>query len=168
VSALMLMAGSKGDLNIRGAFLHMVADAGVSFGVVIVGGGIVLTGWLWLDPAMSLVISAVIVWGTWGLLRDAVKLSLAAVPDGIDPLQVCAYLESLPGVKTAHDLHIWAMSTRDTALTCHLVMPNGHPGDAFLAEISHELQHRFAISHPTVQIELEDAGACALAPDHVV
>jgi cobalt-zinc-cadmium efflux system protein len=168
VSALMLMAGSKGDLNIRGAFLHMIADAGVSFGVVIVGGGIVLTGWLWLDPAMSLVISAVIVWGTWGLLRDAVKLSLAAVPEGIDPLQVCAYLESLPGVKAAHDLHIWAMSTRDTALTCHLVMPKGHPGDAFLAEISHELQHRFAISHPTVQIELEDAGACALAPDHVV
>jgi cobalt-zinc-cadmium efflux system protein len=168
VSAWLLMAGSKSDLNVRGAFLHMIADAGVSLGVVIVGGGIALTGWLWLDPVMSLVISAVIVWGTWGLLRDAVKMSLAAVPEGIDPLQVRRYLEGRPGVKAAHDLHIWAMSTTETALTCHLVMPNGHPGDAFFAEISHELQHRFAISHPTLQIELEDAGTCALAPDHVV
>ena len=168
VSALMLMAGSKRDLNIRGAFLHMIADAGVSLGVVVVGGTIALTGWLWLDPLMSLVISAVIVWGTWGLLRDAVKLSLAGVPEGIDPLRVRTYLESLPGVKAAHDLHIWAMSTTETALTCHLVMPGGHPGDAFLAEISHELHHRFTICHPTLQIELEDAGICALAPDHVV
>ena len=95
-------------------------------------------------------------------------MSLAAVPQGIDPLQVRRYLEGRPGVKAAHDLHIWAMSTTETALTCHLVMPKGHPGDAFFAEISQELQHRFAISHPTLQIELEDAGTCALAPDHVV
>ena len=168
VSAWLLMAGRRSDLNVRGAFLHMIADAGVSLGVVGVGAGIALTGWLWLDPVMSLVISAVIVWGTWGLLRDAVKMSLAAVPEGIDPLQVRAYLEGLPGVEAAHDLHIWAMSTTHTALTCHLVMPNGHPGDAFLAEISHELRHRFTISHPTLQIELDDAGTCALAPDHVV
>ena len=129
--------GLDADGRFKGGFEHPQRvpahdrRCGVSLGVVFVGGGIVLTGWLWLDPVMSLIISAVIVWGTWSLLRDAVKLSLAAVPDGIDPLQVRAYLEGLPGVKAAHDLHIWAMSTRETALTCHLVMPKGHPGDAF-------------------------------------
>jgi len=168
VSAFLLMAGSKGDLNVRGAFLHMVADAAVSFGVVVAGAMIVLTGWFWVDPVVSLLISAVIVWGTWALLRDAIKLSLAAVPRGIDPFQVRLYLESLPGVKAIHDLHIWAISTTETALTCHLVMPGGHPGDAFLEATSQELHHRFKIGHPTLQIELEDAGACALAPDHVV
>jgi cobalt-zinc-cadmium efflux system protein len=167
-AAWLLMAGREGDLNVRGAYLHMVADAGVSLGVVVAGGAILATGWLWLDPLASLIVSAVIVWGTWGLLRDATKMSLAAVPEGIDPLQVRNYLENLPGVTASHDLHIWAMSTSETALTCHLVMPQGHPGDAFLAEIFHELHHRFKIGHPTLQIELADAATCALAPEHVV
>jgi cobalt-zinc-cadmium efflux system protein len=167
VSAWLLMSGNK-DLNIQGAFMHMVADAGVSLGVVLAGGAILLTGLLWLDPLASLIISAVIVWGTWSLLRDATKMSLAAVPRGIDPSQVRAYLEALPGVTAVHDLHIWAMSTSETALTCHLVMPEGHPGDTFLAETSHVLHHRFEIGHSTVQIELADAGTCALAPEHVI
>jgi cobalt-zinc-cadmium efflux system protein len=167
LSAWLLRKGA-GDLNVHGAFLHMLADMGVSVGVVLAGAGIVLTGWLWLDPAMSLVVSAVIVWGAWGLLRDAGKMSLAAVPPNIDPMQVRAHLEGRAGVEASHDLHIWAMSTTETALTCHLVMPKGHPGDAFLAELCHELQHRFGIGHVTLQIELGDAGACKLAPDHVV
>jgi cobalt-zinc-cadmium efflux system protein len=167
LSAWLLMAG-QGDLNVRGAFLHMLADAGVSFGVIVAGGAIVLTGWRWLDPLASLIVSAVIVAGTWGLLREATRMSLAGVPRGIDPLQVRAYLESLPGVTAAHDLHIWAMSTSETALTCHLVMPKGHPGDAFLADISRALHHRFRIGHPTLQIELADAGTCPLASEQVV
>jgi cobalt-zinc-cadmium efflux system protein len=167
LSAWLLRAGA-GDLNVRGAFLHMLADMGVSVGVVVAGAGIVLTGWVWLDPAMSLIVSVVIVWGAWGLLRDAGKMSLAAVPPNIDPMQVRAYLESVSGVEASHDLHIWAMSTTETALTCHLVMPKGHPGDAFLAQRCHELHDRFGIGHVTLQIELGDAGACKLAPDHVV
>jgi cobalt-zinc-cadmium efflux system protein len=168
VSALLLAAGSKGDLNVRGAFLHMVADGVVSLGVVIAGAAILLTGWQWFDPVMSLIIAAVIVWGTWGVLRDAACLSLAAVPAGVDPLQVRGYLASLPEVKDVHDLHIWAMSTTETAMTCHLVMHDGYPGDAFRIAIAAELQRRFAIGHPTVQIELQDAGECTLAPDHVI
>jgi cobalt-zinc-cadmium efflux system protein len=167
VSALLLAGGAK-DLNVRGAFLHMVADGIVSLGVVIAGAAILVTGWQWFDPAMSLIIAAVIVWGTWGVLRDAACLSLAAVPAGVDPLQVRGYLASLPEVKDVHDLHIWAMSTTETAMTCHLVMHDGYPGDAFRVEIAAELQRRFAIGHPTVQIELQDAGECTLAPDHVI
>jgi cobalt-zinc-cadmium efflux system protein len=166
-SAWLLRAGS-GDLNVHGAFLHMLADMGVSVGVVFAGLGILLTGWVWLDPAMSLIVSAVIVWGAWGLLRDAGKMSLAAVPPNIDPAQVRVYLESLGGVEASHDLHIWAMSTTETALTCHLVMPKGHPGDAFLAEVCHQLHDRFGIGHTTLQIELGDADVCKLAPEHVV
>jgi cobalt-zinc-cadmium efflux system protein len=167
ISALLLAGGTK-DLNVRGAFLHMVADGVVSLGVVIAGAAILLTGWQWFDPAMSLIIAAVIVWGTWGVLRDAACLSLAAVPAGVDPLQVRGYLASLPRVKDVHDLHIWAMSTTETAMTCHLVMQDGYPGDAFRIEIAAELQRRFAIGHPTLQIELQDAGECTLAPDHVI
>jgi cobalt-zinc-cadmium efflux system protein len=168
VSALLLATGSKGDLNIRGAFIHMVADGVVSLGVVIAGAAILLTGWQWFDPAMSLIIAAVIIWGTWGVLRDAASLSLAGVPAGLDPAQVRSYLRSLPNVKDVHDLHIWAMSTTETAMTCHLVMQDGYPGDAFRMEIAAELQRRFAIGHPTLQIELQDAGECTLAPDHVI
>jgi cobalt-zinc-cadmium efflux system protein len=168
VSALLLATGSKGDLNIRGAFIHMVADGVVSLGVVIAGAAILLTGWQWFDPAMSLIIAAVIIWGTWGVLRDAASLSLAGVPAGLDPAQVRSYLRSLPNVKDVHDLHIWAMSTTETAMTCHLVMQEGYPGDAFRMEIAAELQRRFAIGHPTLQIELQDAGECTLAPDHVI
>ena len=167
-SAWLLMAGQKGDLNIRGAFVHMVADAAVSLGVVVAGGVIMLTGWNWLDPTVSLAISAVIVWGTWGLLRAAVNHSLNAVPSEIDLKDVAKYLNGLPGVDAIHDLHVWAMSTTETALTCHLVMPKGHPGDEFLEKLCHQLHNKFGIEHPTVQIELGNAGACKLAPDHVV
>ena len=168
LSAWLLMSGQKTDLNIRGAFLHMVADAAVSLGVVIAGGLILLTGWNWLDPAVSIGISGVIVWGTWGLLREAVDHSLDAVPANIDPTEVAKFLADLPGVASVHDLHVWAMSTTETALTCHLVMPGGHPGDAFLQKVCDQLHHKFEIAHPTIQIELADAGACKLQPDHVV
>lgn len=168
LSAWLLAAGTKTDLNIRGAFLHMIADGVVSFGVVVAGAAIVLTGQQWFDPLASLIISGVIVWGTWGLLRNAASMSLAAVPPGVDPSQVRRYLEGLPNVKELHDLHIWAMSTTETAMTCHLVVRDGYPGDAFRVEIAEQLRRRFAIGHPTLQIELGDAGECKLAPDHVV
>src|SRR5215472_15024458 len=168
LSAWLLMSGQKTDLNIRGAFLHMVADAAVSLGVVIAGGLILLTGWNWLDPAVSIGISGVIVWGTWGLLREAVDHSLDAVPANIDPTEVAKFLSGLPGVESIHDLHVWAMSTTETALTCHLVMPKGHPGDEFLQTLCDQLHDKFEIAHPTVQIELADTGACKLAPEHVV
>ena len=164
VSAWLLMSGRKADLNIHGAFLHLAADAAVSVGVVVAGALILLFGWTWIDPVTSLVISAVIVWGTWGLLWESVQLSMAAVPSAIEPADVRTYLEKLPGVASVHDLHIWAMSTTENALTCHLVLPGGHPGDAFLADLCHDLEHRFRINHPTVQIEVGDAGACVLEP----
>src|SRR5215471_18551963 len=167
ISALLLMGGQAGDLNIRGAFLHLLGDAMVSVGVVVAGGLILLTGWHWIDPAASLAISAVIIWGTWGLLRNAVDLSLNAVPHGIDPDAVRAFLEALPGVARIHDLHIWAMSTTETALTVHLVMPNGSAGDAFLRQLSQQLHSKFAIDHPTFQVETDGDG-CKLAPDHVI
>jgi cobalt-zinc-cadmium efflux system protein len=153
-TALLFMKGRRGDLNIRAAFLHMVADAAVSLGVVITGLAILLTGYHWIDPLVSLGIAAVIVWSTWSLLRDSINLALDAVPPGIDPDEVRAFLASLPGVAAVHHLHIWAMSTTETALTCHLVMPGGHPGDAFLAETSETLRRRFGIPHATLQIEL--------------
>jgi cobalt-zinc-cadmium efflux system protein len=167
-TALLFTSGRKGDLNIRGAFLHMAADAAVSAGVVAAALVILLTGWLWLDPAISLAIVAVIVWGTWGLLRESLALSLAAVPTGIDPDQVSAFLAALPGVAGVHHLHIWAMSTTEIALTAHLVMPCGHPGDAALAGLAGQLRHRFGIVHPTLQIEVGDVGTCALEPDGTV
>jgi cobalt-zinc-cadmium efflux system protein len=166
-SAWLLMGG-RGDLNVRGAFLHLAADAAVSAGVVVAGAAILLTGWAWIDPVVSLLICAVIVWGAWALLRSSLRLSLGAVPEEVDLAQVRLYLEGLPGVANVHDLHVWAMSTTETALTAHLVMPDGHPGDTFIAHVSHELGHRFRIAHPTFQIELGDAGACALAPAHLV
>ena len=167
VSAWLLMGG-RDDLNVRGAFLHLAADAAVSAGVVVAGAVILLTGWSWIDPAVSLAICAVIVWGTWGLLRELVRLSLGAVPAQVALGDVRLYLEGLEGVTSVHDLHVWAMSTTENALTAHLVMPAGHPGDAFIAEVSHVLAHRFRIAHPTFQIELGDAGSCALAPAHIV
>jgi cobalt-zinc-cadmium efflux system protein len=168
LSAWLLITGQKGDLNIRGAFLHMVADAAVSFGVVVAGGLILLTGWNWFDPAVSIAISVVIVWGTWSLLREAIIHSLDAVPVEINPKEVARFLSGLPGVESIHDLHIWAMSTTETALTCHLVMPKGHPGDEFLQKLCDQLHGKFEIAHPTLQIELADAGECKLAPEHVV
>jgi len=167
LTAWMLMAGRHGDLNIRGAYLHMLADASVSAGVVIAGVVIVLTGWQWIDPAVSLVISGVIVWATWGLLRSSVDMSLQAVPSGIEPAKIRDYLENLPGVSEIHDLHIWPMSTTETALTCHLVMPQGHPRGDFFTRVDAELLGRFHIHHPTIQVELGDQH-CKLAPAHVV
>ncbi|WP_425648243.1 cation diffusion facilitator family transporter [Acidithiobacillus ferruginosus] len=168
-TALLFMAGRKGDLNIRAAFLHMAGDAAVSLGVVLAGIGMLYTDWFWLDPAVSLLISAVIVIATWGLLRDSLNLTLHGVPEGIETQAVRAYLAALPDVAAVHDLHIWAMSTTETALTVHLVMPNGHPGDALLNRIGNELQRRFRIDHPTLQVEAGDpAHPCALAPDHRV
>ncbi|OYV81939.1 MAG: cation transporter, partial [Acidithiobacillus ferrivorans] len=168
-TALLFMAGRKGDLNIRAAFLHMAGDAAVSLGVVLAGIGMLFTDWFWLDPAVSLLISAVIVIATWGLLRDSLNLTLHGVPEGIETQAVRAYLAALPDVAAVHDLHIWAMSTTETALTVHLVMPNGHPGDALLNRIGNELQRRFRIDHPTLQVEAGDpAHPCALAPDHRV
>jgi cobalt-zinc-cadmium efflux system protein len=168
VSAWLFMSGAKDDINIKGAFQHMLADALVSVGVVVAALAISLTGWNRIDPAVSIVISIVIVVGTWGLLRQSLGMSLDAVPEGVDPAEVRRYLEALPGVTEVHDLHIWAMSTTDTALTGHLVIPGAHPGDSFLRSTCEELQRRFRIGHATLQIEIEVAGACRLAPADVV
>lgn len=162
-TALLFMRGRKHDINIRGAFLHMAADALVSLGVVVAGGAILLTGARWIDPVTSLVIVLVIAWGTWGLLKDSVKLGLNAVPAHIDETAVRAHLAALPGVAAVHDLHIWPMSTTEAALTAHLVMPAGHPGDAFLTGLAHDLAHDFAIGHTTVQVET-GVDDCKLAP----
>jgi cobalt-zinc-cadmium efflux system protein len=157
LSAVILSRGGKSDLNMRGAYLHMVADAGVSVAVVAAGLGIWWTGWQWLDPAVSLAISIVILLGIWGLLRDSLRLALNAAPRDIDPARVKAALAALPGVTAVHDLHIWAMSTTETALTCHLVMPAGHPGDAFLHSVAQAMRHDFRIGHTTVQVEFSAA-----------
>ena len=165
----LLFASGSADLNIRSAFLHLAADALVTAGVVVTGVAIWSTHWLWLDPAVSLVVSAVIVFGTWGLLKSAIGLALNAVPEGIDASAVRSHLLALPGVTGLHDLHIWGMSTTETALTCHLIMPDGHPGDGMLSAITQQLHHRFGIEHATIQIELADTDeACALTPEHVV
>lgn len=163
-TALLFASGRKSDLNIQGAYLHMAADAAVSAGVVIAALVIMLTGWLWIDAVTSLAIVAVIVWGTWGLLRDSTAMSLGAVPSAIDPAAVRRYLEQRPGVTEVCDLHIWPMSTIEVALTCHLVMPSGHPGDAFLVEATHHLNEDFGIKHTTIQIVTSPVTACALAP----
>lgn len=152
-SAWLFLAGSKGDLNIRGAYLHMAADAALSLGVVISGLAIMYSGWTWIDPIVSLVIVVVIVIGTWSLLRESVQLSMAAVPPNVDAGKVQAYLAGQPGVTEVHDLHIWAMSTTETALTAHLVIPGGYPGDAVLDAIEHTLREKYAIHHCTLQVE---------------
>jgi cobalt-zinc-cadmium efflux system protein len=168
LTAWLFASGRRGDLNIRGAFLHMVADAAVSASVVVAGLIVLATGWAWLDPLVSLVIVGVIVWGTWSLLRDSLAMSVGAVPDTIDPQTVRQYLECCAGVAAVHDLHIWPMSTTENALTAHLVLPGGHPGDEFLIGVSAELRQRFGIGHATLQIEIDERSACLLAPDHVV
>jgi cobalt-zinc-cadmium efflux system protein len=168
-AALLFWRRRHGDLNSRAAFLHMAADAAISAGVVLAGAVILLTHWVWLDPATSLVVAVVIVAGAWRLLRDAVNMALDAVPAGIDPAQVRTHLEAIAGVAEVHDLHIWPMSTTETALTCHLVMPGGHPGDRALSDLAHALHQRFAIEHATIQIETGDSDhPCKLVPDHVV
>jgi cobalt-zinc-cadmium efflux system protein len=169
VTAMMFMSGRKDDLNIRGAFMHMASDALVALGVVFAGGLILLTGWTWLDPAMSLAIGAIIIAGTWSLLRESLDLALQAVPTGVDRAAVMDYLIALPGVSEVHDLHIWGMSTTETALTAHLVRPEADVDDALLQNVCNDLRSRFSVHHATLQIE-NGAGAhpCALAPHEVV
>ncbi len=152
-TALLFLSGRKHDLNIRGAFLHMAADAAVSVGVVAAGVAILLTGKTWIDPVVSLIITAIILVGTWGLLRDSFNLAMDAVPEGIDPQAVKDYLAGLPGVTGVHDLHIWAMSTTETALTAHLVKPHAEDDDELIEKISAELHDRFSIEHTTLQWE---------------
>jgi len=166
-TALLFMRGRKGDLNVRGAFIHMASDALVSFGVVLAGLLIQVTGWLWLDPVTSLVIVAVITVGTWGLLRQSVDLAMDAVPDGVDRPAIQAALAALPGVTEVHDLHIWGLSTTSTALTAHLVAEIPEP--ALIGRACRLLHDRFGIDHATLQLEtVEGAAACALRPDHVI
>ena len=167
VTAWMFARGRKGDLNIRGAYLHMVADALVSAGVVIAGLLILSTGWLWIDPVTSLIVAALIFVATIDMARESAAMALAGVPRSIDPDAVEAQLQDLPGVTRVHDLHIWPMSTTETVLTAHLVVPTGHPGDGFLADARARLKERFGIGHVTLQIERgvpEDCGDCG--PGH--
>ena len=167
-SAMLFAAGRKGDLNLRAAFQHLMADAAVSAGVVLAGLAVMLTGRSWIDPLTSLVIVAVIAWGSWGLLRDALRMGMLAVPDAIDEAEVRKFLGEQGGVAAVHDLHIWPMSTTETALTAHLIMPGGHPGDGFLHELAEALEHRFGIGHPTIQIEIRADAHCLLDDDRVV
>jgi cobalt-zinc-cadmium efflux system protein len=168
LTAWLFTGGHQHDLNVKGAYLHMLADTVVSAGVVLAGLTILATGWNWIDPAVSLVIAGVIVAGTWGLLTKSASMALHGVPPGIDPAAVRRALEALPGVAKIHDLHIWPMSTTETALTCHLVMPGGCPGDAFIHHVCEEMAHGFGIGHTTIQVERGDGHACCLEPDHVV
>jgi cobalt-zinc-cadmium efflux system protein len=153
LTALLFMSGRERDLNIRGAFLHMAADALVSVGVVLGEIAILQTGWLWLDPVISLIVVVVIVFGTWNLFKDALELILDGVPKQIEPNAVRTFLEELPGVTRVHDLHIWAISTTETALTAHLVMPKGCISDQFFTNTSEALHTHFKIDHSTFQIE---------------
>ncbi len=168
ITAGMFASGRKGDLNVRGAYLHMLSDALVAVGVVVAGGLILLTRWMWLDPVVSLLISGVIVWGTWSLLRESLNMALDAVPAGIETAEVRAHLLGQDGVTGLHDLHIWAMSTTETALTCHVLMPRGHPGDHALNAICEGLNHRFHIGHVTLQVETDAETACRLETAHAI
>jgi len=169
-TAFLFMSGRKDDINIRGAYLHMAADALVSVGVVIAGFIIQKTAWLWIDPAISIAIAVIITLGTWGLLKDSFNMAMDAVPNGIHLPDVRQYFAKLPGVSEVHDLHVWSMSTTENALTVHLVMDRQHHTDAFLAKISKELKENFKIDHPTIQVESGDTESfnCALKPDEVV
>ncbi len=161
-TALLFARGREHDINVRGAYLHMAADAAVSAAVVVAGALIWWTGLRWIDPAISLVVVVVILVGTWGLLRESLTMALQAVPDRIDLDAVEQALLAQPGVTRVHDLHVWPMSTTETALTAHLVMPDGHPGDAFLINLQHRLVHDFRIEHSTVQIELGNGAECRM------
>lgn len=168
-TALLFLSGRKEDININAAFSHMVADAMVSVGVVLAGVGILLTRWLWLDPSVSLIISALIIFSTWDLLRETLHLVMDGVPAKVDEPAVREYLSKCLGVRQVHDLHIWSISTTETALTAHLVIPTGHPGDAFLAQVCRDLHNSFAIDHATLQIEVGDPNhPCVLEPEETV
>lgn len=168
LTALLFFRGRHTDLNLRGAFLHMAADAGVSLGVVLSGLLISIYQWTWVDPLMSLVIALVIFLGTWSLLRESINLVLHGVPAGIELREVHEYLAALPGVEEVHDLHIWAMSTTETALTAHLVRPHSEDHDAFVSQACQELHERFGIEHSTLQVEFQQNNGCRLAPHDVV
>lgn len=163
-TAMLFFRGRESDLNVRGAYLHMMADAAVSLGVVIAAFGVMATGWLWLDPATSVVIAVVIAWGTWSLLTDSTQLALDGVPRGVDHAGVEAWLRAQPGVADVHDLHIWALSTTETALTAHVVRPHAGTDDPFLRAVADGLRARFGIGHTTIQVE--DDAACAACSLH--
>ncbi len=168
-SALLFLAGRKDDVNVRAAFMHLAADAGVSLGVVVAGAVIWRTGWSWLDPAASLAISLVVLVSTWELLREALHLALAGVPEHISIVAVEEYLRSLPGVAEIHDLHIWPMGTTEVALTVHVIMPWPAEPPPFLGALEHELRHRFGVHHATIQVEpLQEGATCTLAAKDVV
>ncbi|TDT37696.1 cobalt-zinc-cadmium efflux system protein [Halospina denitrificans] len=153
-TAALFIRGQHDDLNIKGAFLHMAADAAVSLGVVLAGVGMIYTGWLWLDPAMSLVIAIVILWSTWGLFRDSFNLAMDRVPEGISMAEINKHILSQNGVEEIHDLHVWAVSTTETVMTAHLVMPNG-ADDHFLHGLARDMNEQFGIGHSTFQIETD-------------
>jgi cobalt-zinc-cadmium efflux system protein len=162
-TALLFMRGRKHDLNIRGAFLHMAADAAVSLGVVFAGVIIMFRGWLWVDPVLSLVIVGILLVGTWGLLKDSMRYAMDAVPGDVDMLQVRQYLEGLPHVVRIHDFHVWPLSTTETALTVHLVVEGNTQDNRLLSQIQEDMQHRFGIAHATVQVETcSDENGCML------
>ncbi|OAF17840.1 cation diffusion facilitator family transporter [Bradyrhizobium neotropicale] len=167
-TAMLFASGRKDDINIEGAYLHMAADAAVSLGVVVSAALIIWTGWLWLDPVTSLIICAIILWSTTSLLRSSIDMSMAAAPKGTDLDAIRAFLLNRNGVSAIHDLHVWPISTTETALTCHLVMPGGAAGDAFLMETAQLLRTSFRIGHTTLQVETRPDNGCALAPDDVV
>lgn len=166
-TAMLFASGRKDDINIEGAYLHMAADAAISLGVVVSAALIIWTGWLWLDPVTSLVICASILWGMTSLLRGSIDMSMAAAPKGTDLPAIRTFLLARPGVSAIHDLHVWPISTTETALTCHLVVPAG-TGDAFLMETARMLKASFRIGHTTLQVETHPDNGCALAPDDVV
>ena len=167
-TAMLFISGRKNDLNIEGAFLHMASDAAVSAGVVLSALLMIATGWTWIDPVVGLLIGAVIGWSSFGVMKSAVHLSLDGVPPSVDRDAVQNWLSDRPGVTGVHDLHVWAMSTTATALTAHIVMPNGSPGDAFLDDLAEELEHHFGIQHATLQIERGNGKGCRLAPLDIV
>jgi len=163
LSAVAFVADQKRDVNVRAAFLHLIADALVSVGVVVAGAILYFTGWQWIDPVVSLVIAGVILWSTWGVLRESLHLSLDGVPSHIDLEAVRAHLAALPGVREVHDLHVWAMSTTDVALTAHLVLDWPEREPEFLGRLERELEEKFGIGHSTVQLESCVDGACGRA-----
>lgn len=167
-TALLFSKDRHNDLNAEGAFLHMAADAAVSAGVVISAAAMLMTGWPWLDPLAAILVSAIIAWTAFGLMRSSFILALDAVPASVDRQAVAEWLEKRPGVTAVHDLHIWPLSTTTAALTTHLVMPGGHPGDVFLDQLAGQLNDHFGISHATLQVEIGDAAECRLAPRTVV
>jgi cobalt-zinc-cadmium efflux system protein len=167
VTALLFMSGRKKDLNIGGAFLHMASDALQAFGVVVAGFVILWTGWRWLDSVVSLILAVVILLGTWRLLKSSVNLSLDAVPEGVDITKIESYLKSLPSIEEIHDLHVWGMSTTETALTVHLIRRDREDNDEMLRKITKELHDQFDIEHPTIQIE-NGTFCCSLKPEDKV